>query len=251
MRNPLIPWHFSDAPEPPWPRPHGDQPEPSPSDCPHCSRIWRQLDVGSQRLTAVERDNQDLRQELLQAVARVDRLERRFAAMLAAQIRQRGDLPSNAHAEHEIIARDYQTLVEHRLAALARTSVRISPRGPAYQPAHLWYLGELTQALFQEPPVAGQIEAALHLDEAGRNALATPIERVLAEAKALWQRAERTGLPFRWDFDLLPGTELDPGRQAAWLSCDPCLPVQYVIAPAYIVERQVFGLQRVLTGPSL
>ncbi|WP_125515824.1 hypothetical protein [Streptomyces sp. WAC 01529] len=213
-------------------------------------RVQRQLDVGHQRLSAVERDNQDLRHEFVQIVARVERLEKRLAAMLAAQTRQRGDLPSNAHADHQSIARDYQSLVEHHLATLALAATTASTLRPAYKPAHLWFLGELCQALFQAPPTTGLIEGALGLDKDGRMTLATRVDQALVKTQALWRRATCIGLPFRWDFDLLPGTRLDPSRQAAWLSCDPLLPAQYVIAPAYVVEKEVFCLQRVLTNPS-
>ncbi|MEU9484556.1 hypothetical protein AB0D83_12985 [Streptomyces decoyicus] len=170
--------------------------------------------------------------------------------MLAAQTRQRDDLPSNAHADHESIARDYQSLAEHHLATLAQAAVPVSRSRPTYRPAQLWLLGELTRALFKDPPTVGLIEDSLSLNKSGRARLATNIERALSQAQTLWQRATRTGLPFRWDFSLLPGAKLDPARQAAWLSCDPSLPTQYVIAPGYIVEQQVFCLQRVLTGPS-
>jgi len=243
-------WLFSSPPES-RPGPAQTDPPGPPADiCRDCSRLQRQLDVGNQRLSAVEWDNQELRQELLQTTTRVERLEKRVIAILAAQTRQRGDLPSDAHVEHQAIARDYQAFVEHHLAALARKAVDISWRRPTYQPALLCLLGELTQALFHRAPTAGFAEAALQLDETASNMLATRLERALAEATRLWQRAERTGLPFRWDFDLLPGARLDPARQVAWPSCDPCLPVQYVIAPAYVVELQVFSLQRVFTGPT-
>ena len=33
--------------------------------------------------------------------------------------------------------------------------------------------------------------------------------RAVVEAQSLWQRSERTGLPFRWDFHLLPGAGPD------------------------------------------
>jgi hypothetical protein len=207
--------------------------------------------VGNQRLSALERDNQDLRQNLHQTSARVERLEKRLAAMLAAQTRQRADLPSNAHADQHCIARDYQSLVEHHLAPLARAATATSTCQPAYQPTDLWFLGELSRVLFQGRPTDGLIEDALGLTRTGRSMLAPRTEHALNEARELWQRAASTGLSFRWDFELLPGARIDPARQAAWLNCDPRLPAQYVIAPAYVVEQQVFCLQRVLTGPSL
>lgn len=244
------PW-FSEQSDTPHHHEQDDGSQFSARGCPDCLRLQHQLDIGRQRLSAVERDSRDLRQDLRRAVERVEKLEKRLAAMLAAQTRQRGDLPSNAHAEHHVIARDFQTLVEHRLAALARAATPVGLHRPAYRPDHLWFLGQLTQALFQEPPTVEHLKAALHLETAGWNGLATRIERAAAEARTLWQRSERTGLPFRWDFDLLPGAGLDPRRQAPWPSCDPCLPGQYVIAPGYVVEREVYGLQRVLTGPSL
>lgn len=238
------------------PEPLGSCPEAPQQDSPLTApedvrRLQHQLGLGNQRLSAVERDNKLLRQELLHTSARLERLERRLAAMLAAQTRQRGDLPSNAHADHQSIARDYQLLVEHHLATLALAATAASTSRPTYEPANLWFLGELTRALFQDYPTAGIVEEALGLNAAGRKTLAPRIDHVLTEVHALRQRAQRTGLPFRWDFDLLPGAGIDPARQAAWLSCDPNLPAQHVIAPAYVVEQQVFCLQRVLTGPSL
>ncbi|KUO04635.1 hypothetical protein [Streptomyces caeruleatus] len=241
---------FSHPPETPGSRPEVPQQQSSLTTREDVRRLQHQLDRGNQRLSAVERDNKDLRQKLLHTSARVERLERRLAAMLAAQTRQRGDLPSNAHADHQTIARDYQSLVEHHLASLALAATAASTCRPAYEPATLWFLGELTRALFQDCPTAGLVEEALGLNAAGRKALVPRIDHVLTEVHALRQRAQRTGLPFRWDFDMLPGARIDPTRQAAWLSCDPRLPVQYVIAPAYTVEQQVFCLQRVLTGPS-
>jgi hypothetical protein len=43
---------------------------------------------------------------------------------------------------------------------------------------------------------------------------------------------------------------LDYERQEAWLRCDPYLPVHLVVAPAYVVQGQVYSKQLVVTGAS-
>ncbi|MEU5840167.1 hypothetical protein ABZ820_41920 [Streptomyces diacarni] len=220
-------------------------------DCCDHHQLQEQLSLGHQRLAALERGNLHLQEQLDQTHERLERTEKRLSAALAAQARQRGDLPTDAHAAHQVLARDYQTFVEHRVYALARAAVDHTQRPVGHQPAPLWMLGELTRALFEETPTADRLAETLHLGNSGRYVLATRTDSVLAQASKLWQRADNTGLVFRWDFELLPGARIDTARQTAWLSCDPDLPVQHLVAPGYIVESKVYGRQQVLTGPSL
>ncbi|MDI3418577.1 hypothetical protein [Streptomyces luteolus] len=248
----------NDSAHPPLPRPQAGKQE----DCRGCARLQGQIDIGSQRLSALELCEGELRRghnaavarlhqlsgELDNALAQIKRLEKRQAAMLAASTRQRDDLPSQAHAAHQLIARDYQTLVEQRLLALAHQVALASWHLPGHQPASLYFLSLLTQELFQARPARDAVEEALGLDLAHSSELSSSVERAVTDAEALWDRAEATGLAFRWDFEWHPNAPLDPSRQAAWGSCDPRLPPQHLIAPAYLVEQQVHCLQLMLTG---
>ncbi len=45
-------------------------------------------------------------------------------------------------------------------------------------------------------------------------------------------------MPYCWDFESTPGELLDEQRQEAWPSCEPHLPAQAVVAPAYVVAEE-------------
>ncbi|MFI1890201.1 hypothetical protein [Streptomyces jumonjinensis] len=211
----------------------------------------RELDIGHQRLIVLERDKAQLQQQVATLQSHQQRLDERLNAFMAAQTRLRQDLPSSGHVEHHSIARQYQVLIEQSLHPLARATEDLCWPAPPHFPPVPWHIGQLSGALFHDRPHAGAVEAALGLEGTAPPRVHELIHRTLSEAQSLWQRAGQAGLAYQWDFGLLPGSSLDPARQTAWPSCDPGLPAQFVVAPAYLVEGTVYCHQRVGTGLSL
>ena len=68
-------------------------------------------------------------------------------------------------------------------------------------------------------------------------------------ATSLRAKIAEIGIPHEWDFRTEISGTLDDERQEAWLTCDPCLPVNLVVAPAYVVQGQLYSKQLVVTGP--
>src|SRR5262249_51137009 len=67
-------------------------------------------------------------------------------------------------------------------------------------------------------------------------------------AVSLRAKIAEIGIPHEWDFRTEMSGNLDDERQEAWLTCDPSLPVRLVVAPAYVVQGQVYSKQLVVTG---
>ncbi|MFF5538547.1 hypothetical protein ACFY71_39885 [Streptomyces cinerochromogenes] len=210
-----------------------------------------ELDAGARRLTVLEREHRVLQQAYTQMEGRLQDVERRLDALLAARAEARGDVPSNAHSTHHVIAREYDALVEQKVQGLARaaaSSVAAAPPGAATR--MLWLMGRICSVLFgQDEPEGKAVLAAV--GKSRLDPLASQASRLSSCALDLRQRSAQTGLPAHWDFELMPGEPLDEEWQEAWPSCDTTLPGQFVIAPAYLVAEQVFSRQRVCTGLSI
>lgn len=214
-------------------------------------RLDLEMDEGARRLTLLERDHRALQQAFEGQSARLAQVERRLDSFMATQALERDDLPSNDHGIHHIIARQYDAFVEQKVQGLARAAGdHTAGAVPAGAPAVLRLMSRLSSVLFgaAEPGTTGILSA---LGRSRLDPLAPQAARLRETALDLRQRSAETGLPYTWDFELLPGRRIDNTWQQAWPSCEPGLPGQFVIAPAYIVAEQVYSLQRVYTGESL
>src|SRR5262249_41573137 len=69
-------------------------------------------------------------------------------------------------------------------------------------------------------------------------------------AASLRAKIAEIGILHEWDFRTEISGNLDNERQEAWLTSDPSLPVCLVVAPAYVVQGQVYAKQLVVTGPT-
>jgi hypothetical protein len=175
------------------------------------------------------------------------RLDSQVSALLAARTRERPDLASNQHSEQQLVAREYRSFVEQRLQALARTLSRRSSE-PAANSQHVaMLLSRLTRLFFDRYlPVSASIRQDLDV------AQGTPeeghIRSVHAAAEQLRRRAQNGTLDAHWDFTCTPAVGIDDQRQEPWGSCDPRAAVRFVVAPAYVVDQQVFARQYVFTS---
>ncbi|MEU6215571.1 hypothetical protein ABZ891_37480 [Streptomyces sp. NPDC047023] len=193
----------------------------------------------AQRLTILERDHNDLRRKYAEQQLRLQRMEDRLDALLAA----RSEAQGSHRNEHLDIARQYTVCVEQRVQSFARTA---APPG-GRRDALLCSIGRVCAVLFgPEPPTTGAVLTAV--DRARLDPLAGAAAQLCDRANDLRRRAQATGLPFSWDFEFVPGDLLDPAWQEAWPPCDPDLPGLSVVAPAYLVAEQVYTKQRVQTG---
>lgn len=201
----------------------------------------------------LERQVSELSDELHHTLSRVDRLERRLSAALAAFTRQQPAMASDEHAEQHDIAREYMSLLEQRLNALARLASTCSTlRVPAHgrMAPHLWFLSLITTALFGQRPQANVLRDTLQPRRWKEREFAPRADQALTNAQNLWERAEATGIPFAWDFTFTAGQTLDLSRQEPWPSCQVGMPGQFVVSPAYSAQGRVYVRQRLCTGPS-
>ncbi|MFD9411278.1 hypothetical protein ACFWBN_30235 [Streptomyces sp. NPDC059989] len=192
-----------------------------------------------QRLTILERDHNDLRRRYAEQQLRLVQMENRLDALLAAR-----SAPQGTHRnEHLDIARQYSVCVEQRVQSFVRTAESLGQRSDA----RLRSIGRVCAVLFGvESPTVGAVLTAV--GRARLDPLADSAAQLCDRASDLRRRAQGTGIPFSWDFELVPGDLLDPAWQEAWPPCDPDLPALSVVAPAYLVAEQVYTKQRVQTG---
>lgn len=231
--------------------PHHRSGPPAQNGCASCTPYPAHIEAeaDTRRLLAVERDNRALKDRLDETQAKVDLLERRLSAALAAFARQQPELPSDGQAEHQLVAQDFRAFVEHRLYPLAQAAASTSTlQIPREAPASLWLLGIAASALFQERPRPDTLTHALQLGATAERDLADRTEHAYTSALAFWNRSQTTRLPFCWDFRFTAGERTDTTRQETWPSCPASAPAQFVIAPAYVVENRVYAHQRLYTG---
>ncbi|MFD5160534.1 hypothetical protein ACFWMJ_21085 [Streptomyces hawaiiensis] len=181
--------------------------------------------------------------------ASIRRLEARLNAYMASQTRSRGDVASNAHAAQETIAQEVRQFIEQRLQNVARNRL-VHADGLSHHPHRQQLprlLGALCSLLFERrSPDFHQLRTLLNVPEYGP-AFETAKE-LYSKVCEFQARSRATDMRCEWIFEFSYGVPLNPDRQEAWPSCDPGQPVLFVVAPAYIVDDQVYMLQRVFTG---
>ncbi|MFE7559038.1 hypothetical protein [Kitasatospora sp. NPDC057500] len=182
------------------------------------------------------------------------KLEGRVNTLLAARTRDRADLATSSHSAHQTIALNYRALVEQRVQAFARGEFKHSrhtARWPERQQLPR-FISELSRHLFYAAgtliPLVPDLRAALGVSRDSDTSNES-LRKLRSECVSLGKRAEEAGLHAHWDFTCTNGAALDAERQEPWSPCDPNNPVRFAVAPAYVVEGQVYARQYVYTSP--
>jgi hypothetical protein len=70
-------------------------------------------------------------------------------------------------------------------------------------------------------------------------------------AQEIREEASSSRRAHRWDFDITPGAPVDGRRQEIWTTADPGGSIEFVVAPAYVVdENSLIVKQLVFTSRS-
>ncbi|GAA1553466.1 hypothetical protein [Streptomyces globosus] len=211
----------------------------------YSSRDPRYSDI-ARRVTLLERDNRNLVSTLNGLQQHLRDLDDRLHAQ---EISRRQTVPSPSAAnDHLAIAREYLTCVEQHVHPFAREATIKLGGQLRREPLHR-RIAKLTAALFGDTTPTPRTV----LDAAGlapHDSLTTTAAQLCEKANALRQRAKDTGMPFAFDFEYVHGASLDETWQKPWASCEADLPVQFVVAPAYLVAERVYAQQLVHTGVS-
>ncbi|MFF3018234.1 hypothetical protein [Streptomyces sp. NPDC057939] len=233
-RSPRLPFAagFSDTPA-----------QAEPAEAFYSSGDPRYSDI-ARRVTLLERDNRALLSTLNGLQQRLLDLEEHLRAREVS--RPQDTWSPSAANDHLAIAREYLTCVEQHIHPFAReATIRLGAQ-LRREPLHR-RIAALTLALFDaQTPTPGSVLVAAGLPP--HDALNTTATQLCEKAKKLRRRAEDTGMPFTFDFEYVPGAPLDETWQKPWASCEADLPVQFVVAPAYLVAERVYAQQLVHTG---
>ncbi|WP_405423857.1 hypothetical protein [Streptomyces erythrochromogenes] len=206
------------------------------------------------RILRLEQLGQRLERNQTDLVGSFRKLEGRVNTLLAARTRDRADLATNSHNTHQTIALAYRALVEQRVQAFARAEFRHSRHNDRWHERQRLprFIAELSKHLFYgnggRIPLVPELRTALGLSrdsDTGNESLRT----LRSECLTLGKRTETAGLHAYWDFTCSSDAALDSERQEPWSPCDPNDPVRFVVAPAYVVEGQVYARQYVYTSP--
>lgn len=208
------------------------------------------LDQALARVEQLERSVQLGENEHGQLRRRLDRLERQLGVLMAARTAERNDLPGAEHGKHQALARRYRTLVEQRLLNFARRYAERCSRVMDHPEPERGYrlMGLLSQQLFtNDLKSSREILRHLHFPESDGHIEST-LTTLRGHCSELAAEIHRAGLQHSWDMECTLGVALDPARQEQWPSCDPGAPVQFVVAPAYVVHGRPFCRQYVYTS---
>jgi hypothetical protein len=193
--------------------------------------IIHNMNTLDERLAALEAQNQEL--------------EQRLGFLLAERTQDRVDLHSEAHIVHLALAAEYRTLVVQWMQRVARKLVSVRARAD-FELALGRLVSGFTEHLFRDskPNIKVLISSLEEADPKTRQLAQSMCDR----ASSLRVRIAEIGIPHEWDFRTEMSGTLDDERQEAWLTCDPSLPVRLVVAPAYVVQGQLYSKQLVVTG---
>jgi hypothetical protein len=176
----------------------------------------------------------------------MDYLDQRLNKVLALFDDKLGGGQTEEGMLHHSYAKEYLSLVEQQIGSLAVDVFSFfpgcSPRDKA------WFISAVCRALFGSPEVRGQ-EVMAALPGAVPPSVAQHVGDICAEAQALREKVAQ-GRSQVWDFDHTPGGEVDPDRQTLWVGSVADGVVDFVVAPAYVVDSdKLLEKQRVFTVP--
>jgi hypothetical protein len=181
--------------------------------------------------------------ELRQQISDLDRRLTKIFTLLDDQVAGR---QSEEGMLHHTYAREYVSLVEQQILALAVAVFRAFPDATPAEKAN--FVAFACSALFGAEEAAGSkfIDALSPGLPDGVFALA---RQICEQAHVLRSKVTR-GRPQRWSFDFVPGAPLDPETQLPWAGSAEGGGVAFVVAPAYVVESgALLAKQRVFTVP--
>ncbi len=192
----------------------------------------------------LRKENDVLRRKLTEAEDTIAQLDSRLSALLSDRTRKRGDLSTEDQTHHLEIAERFRLLVDQRLQWLARRSMdgKRSSRSQRQELARL--VENCCSALFEGPEIDEErLQALLSVSDAGPD---QSVRGICEGAGRIRASIAESGLPHRWAFDFQPNVDIDPSYQERWNSCQAGK-VKFVVTPGYVVNGQVFCLQRVYT----
>lgn len=230
-----------------WPQPTGSPCTIEPESLLDAEAL---LDQALERIASLEEVIKAGEQQHTQMRRRLDRLERQLGHLLAAHTENRTDLAGTQHYEHQSLARRTKTLVEQNLYAFARRYAErcdLVLHRPSRERAP-YLVGLLCRSLLTDnPPSAKEIQRELHLVD-DRGHMETALIGLRGLCSELSGQISRAGLRHEWNFDHTEGAPIIPDKQEPWPACDARQRVRFLMAPAYVVDGRVYGLQVVYTS---
>lgn len=189
----------------------------------------------------------DLGGQVSELRRQVGDLDQRLTKLLALLDDKLASGQSEEGMLHHTYAREYVSLVEQRVLALAVAVFRAFPEASPAEKAE--FVAFTCSALFGAQEVAESkfIDALSPVlpEEVFRLA-----REICAQARELRAKVAR-GRQQRWSFDFIRGVPLDPETQLPWTGSAEDGGVAFVVAPAYMVEtgtllakQWVFTVQR-------
>lgn len=151
-------------------------------------------------------------------------------------------LTEGDYIHHDLAAR-YQSIVEQQLVQLADEWLRRqASANPDRFVAEARLVADLCENLFGESEIDRD-----HLTYKYANGqAAAKIGRVCDMVAELRSQAAGVGWQL-WDFTVESGKLPDPMRHAIWPGCSITSPIDFVIAPAYVVRDRILARQVVFT----
>jgi hypothetical protein len=202
--------------------------------------LEHRLDAQRDQLPRIAEHLGRLDHELTAVYQQHDELDARFTKVLAAQAGVGTAGASARHIEHQEIADRYRTFVDQELTSAGRV-VSESRRRKRTDDGYAHDVRELSVALF----AGAEIEQRLLGDLLkSRPEWATRLAVGGTELRMLAGAALPEG---SWDFEIRQRGTLDPATQRPWADYAPDAPLDFVVAPAYLVGNRVFERQRVAT----
>ena len=184
------------------------------------SAFYEQLSANS-----AQRDEADLRE-------RMDNLDQRLNDILALFEKHFGGGQTEKGMLHHDYAAEYIALVEQRILALALEILPDSPHATPRDKAI--FIAAVCFDLFGTPEVRER-QLLDRLPKGISPAVIQRAQKVCADARLLREKAA-DGRPQCWEFGYTAGARIDDDRQEPWPgSCDGGV-VEFVVAPAYVVD---------------
>ncbi|MFI6009128.1 hypothetical protein ACIBAG_09885 [Streptomyces sp. NPDC051243] len=197
--------------------------------------------------------------------ARVGKLEASMNALRELATHDRTDMPDETFLVHTDIADSFRKLVQQMIepaagAVMGRwraaSDEPLSEKAATRAEAHI--VSHLTRVLFEDQAPAlsdtPSAEAVHHLRQHDIFLDPDELEPLWAEARRIIQKTNAARHACEWNFACVRGASLN-SRQKAWGPCRAEDPVDFVMAPAYVVTEgdtmRVCEEQLVFTSPWL
>ncbi|MEV4383547.1 hypothetical protein [Streptosporangium sp. NPDC049644] len=209
------------------------------------SLLREEIRKQTHRLHELENENNVLHSRVDELWQLFEGVDARLAQLLEKRTVLREDLTSADTAAHLENSQIYRNLVEQRVQALVRRGLKRGSEDRRFETIAK-VMSAVCRWLLLPELDRDKIQGAFKgQHDPSFDGMVTDVCEQALKIRGVAQSAAGEQ-SWMWDYEA--GAFIDPSFQDTWSSCDSEHPIKFLIAPAYVVDKQIYCPQIVFTG---